>query len=97
MGFDLNKTNSRLFVEAGNVFSKDNGDGKLDKNEYMLDMTNSSNSVLRIGDAELPVDKNILVKNGVTHELEGIVVYAPVTGKVYIPAETISIVNGIKK
>jgi alkaline phosphatase len=96
LGFDLNKTNSRLFVEAGDVFSKDNGDGKLDKNEYMVDMTDSSNPVLRIGDAELPVSKNILVQNGVTHELEGTVVYAPVTGKVYIPAEVISLVNGAK-
>ena len=96
MGFNLSKVNSRLFIEVGDVFSKDNGDGKLGKNEYLLDMTNSSNPVLRIGDAELPVDKNILVKNGVIHELEGIVVYAPVTGKVYIPAEAISMVNGIK-
>lgn len=93
MGFDLNETNSCLFVEAGDVFSKDNGDGKLDKNEYMIDMTNSSNPVLRIGNAELPVDKNILVKDGVTHELDGIVVYSPVTDKVYIPAEVISLIN----
>jgi alkaline phosphatase len=93
MGFDLNKTNSCLFVEAGDVFSKDNGDGKLEKNEYMLDVTNSSNPTLRIGNAELPVDKNILIKNGVTHELDGIVVFSPVTGKVYIPAEVISLIN----
>ena len=79
--------------KLGDVFSKDNGDGKLDKNEYMLDMTDSSNPVLRIGNAELPVDKNILVKNGATHELDGIVVYAPVTGKVYIPTEVISLIN----
>ncbi|MHB8102140.1 MAG: hypothetical protein ACYDEF_08200 [Methanosarcina sp.] len=51
---------------------------------------------MRIGDAELPVSKNILIKNGVTDELEGTVVYAPVTGKVYIPAEVISLVNGAK-
>ncbi len=70
LGFDLNKANSRLFVEVGDVFSKDNGDGKLDKNEYTLDMTNSSNPVLKIGDSELPVDKNILFKNGQSHELE---------------------------
>ncbi len=93
MGFDLNQTNARLFVEVGDVFKKDNGEGKLDKNEYMLDMTNSSNPVLRIGDVELPVDENILIKNGVTHELEGIIVYALVTGKVYIPTEAITMVN----
>jgi alkaline phosphatase len=94
IGFDLNKTNSQLFVEADEFFSKDNGDGKLDENEYLLNMTNSSNPVLRIGDSELPVNKNLLIKDGVVHELEGIVVYAPVSNKVYIPSEALSLVNG---
>lgn len=96
LGFDLNRTNSRLYVEVGEYFSRDNGDGKLNENEYLLDMTNSSNPVLRIGDAELPVSKNILIKDGVTYELEGIVVYAPATGKVYIPSEVLSLVEGKK-
>ena len=96
LGFDLNRTNSHLYVEVGEYFSRDNGDGKLDENEYLLDMTNSSNPVLRIGDAEMPVSKNILIKDGVTYELEGIVVYAPATGKVYIPSEVLSLVNGKK-
>lgn len=55
-------------------------------------MTDSSNPVLRIGNAKLPVSKNLLLKDGVTHELKGIVVYAPVTGKVYIPYEVLSLV-----
>lgn len=93
-GFDLNETNRYLFVEVGEVFSRDDGDGKLDENEYLLDMTNSSNPVLRIGGAELPVSKNILITEDETYELEGIVVYAPVTGKVYIPSEVLSLVNG---
>jgi alkaline phosphatase len=92
LGFDLNKTNKCLFVEVGKAFSRDNGDGQLDENEYLLDMTDSSNPVLRIGDAELPVSKNLLIKDGVTHELKGIVVYAPVTDKVYIPGEVLSLV-----
>jgi alkaline phosphatase len=82
---------------VGEVFSKDNGDGKLDKNEYLLNTTDSSNPVLQIGDAKLPVNTNILIKNDVAHELEGIVVYAPVTGKVYIPSEALSLINGTKK
>ncbi len=96
LGFDLNKTNSHLFVEVGKIFSKDNGDGHLDKNEYLLNMTDFSNPVLDIGNAELPVSTNILIKNGVAHELEGIVVYAPVTGKIYIPAGALSFINGTK-
>jgi alkaline phosphatase len=93
LGFDLNKVNSRLFVEVGDVFSKDNGDGKLDKNEYRLETANSSNPVLRIGDCQLPIDKNILIRNGITHELEGIVTYAPETGRIYIPAEVVPLVK----
>jgi alkaline phosphatase len=92
IGFDLNETNICLFVEVGEAFSRDNGDGQLDENEYLLDMTDASNPVLRIGNAELPVNKNLLIKDGVTHELKGIVVYAPVTGKVYIPGEVLSLV-----
>jgi alkaline phosphatase len=97
LGFDLKKTNSRLFVEVGKVFSKDNGDGILNKTEYIVDTTTDpSNPVLRIGDCQLPVDKNILVKNGVTSELEGIVTYSPKTDKAYIPAEAVSLIKGTK-
>ena len=53
-GFNLEETNRYLFVEVSEVFSRDNGDGKLDENEYLLDLTSSLNPVLRIGDAELP-------------------------------------------
>ena len=88
LGFDLNKTSSRLFVEVGDVFSK---------NQYMLNTSNSSNPVLEIGDCQLPIDKNILIKNGTTHELEGIVTYAPETGRIYIPAEVIPMVKGTKR
>jgi alkaline phosphatase len=97
LGLNLDKVNSRLFVEVGSAFSKDNGDGKLDKNEYKLDMTDPSNPVLRIGDCQLPIDKNILIKKGTTRELEGIVTYSPETGRIYIPAEAISLVKGTKK
>jgi len=92
LGFDLKESNSCLFVEVGEFFSKDNGDGHLDENGYLLDMTDPSNPVLKIGDSELPVSKDLLIKDGVTHELEGIVVYAPVTDRVYVPAEVLSLV-----
>jgi alkaline phosphatase len=89
--FDLAETNDQLFVEAGEVFSEDDGDGVLEDDEYLLDITDPENPVLKIGDAELPVSKNLLIKDGVTHELEGIVVYAPATGKIYFPAEVLSV------
>lgn len=92
IGFNLDETNSCLFVEVGEVFPIDNEDGQADENEYLLDMTDSSNPVLKIGDAELPVNKNVLIKDGITHELKGVVVYAPVTGKIYIPDDVLSLV-----
>jgi alkaline phosphatase len=92
LGFDLNETNECLFIETGEVFSRDNGDRQLDENEYSLDMTDPLNPVLKIGDAELPVSKNLLIKDGVTHELNGIVIYASETDKVYIPDEVLSLV-----
>jgi alkaline phosphatase len=55
-------------------------------------MTDPLNPVLKIGDAELPVSKNLLIKDGVTHELNGIVIYASETDKIYIPDEVLSLV-----
>ncbi|MGB9928372.1 MAG: alkaline phosphatase [Methanosarcina sp.] len=92
VGFDLNETNKCLFVEVDQVFSKDNGDGQLDNGENLMDLTDSSNPVLKIGDSNLPVNKNILIKDGETHELKGIVTYSPITGKVYIPEEVLSLI-----
>ncbi|WP_048128158.1 hypothetical protein [Methanosarcina lacustris] len=96
LSFNLNETSSCLFVEAGEVFSRDNGDRQLDENEYSLNMTDPSNHVLRIGNAELPVSKNIFIKDGITHELEGIVIYAPATDKIYFLAEALPLINGTK-
>jgi hypothetical protein len=61
-----------------------------------LDMTNASNPVLKIGEYQMPIDKNILIKNGTPPELEGIVTYAPETGRIYIPAEAVPLIKGTK-
>jgi alkaline phosphatase len=37
---------------------------------------------------------NLLLKNGITHEFEGIVVYAQATDRFYVPSEALSIMNG---
>jgi alkaline phosphatase len=91
LSFDLAETNEHLFVEVGEVFSEDNGDGVLEAGEYLLDTTDPENVVLKIGDAELPVNKNILVKDNVTHELDGIVIYSSATDKIYFPIEVLSL------
>jgi alkaline phosphatase len=95
-GFDLNEINSCLLVEVGEICSRDNGDEQLNEDEYLLDVTDPSNPILRIGDTELPVSKNILIKNGEAYELDGMVVYSPATDRIYVPVEAISLVMGQK-
>jgi alkaline phosphatase len=76
LGVNLGWTQDRLFVECDDMFP----------GECVLDtVTDPANPVLNVRDAQLPINKNLLIKSGRTRELEGIVVYAPKTGKVYIP------------
>lgn len=84
LGFDLDSINKELFVEAGEVFP-----------DYEMDWSDSANPVLKINNFKLPVNKNILQLNGKTHELNGIVVYAPVTGKVYIPEQAVRLMREV--
>lgn len=83
LGFDLDETNKKLFVEVGKISSN-----------YNLDKFDSANPVLRIDSFELPINKNILIVRDEVHELNGIVVYAPMTEKVYIPMDAVRIIEG---
>ena len=82
LGFDLDETNKELFAEAGEVFS-----------DYNLDKSDSANPVLKIDSFELPINKNILIAGDEVRELNGIVVYAPMTEKVYIPMDAVQIMK----
>ncbi len=82
-GFSLDKLNDRLFVEAGKAFTF-----------CQLDKTDKKNPVLKVGKAELPCSKNILRKDGRETLLEGLVVYAPKTDKVYVPRHAVRLLNG---
>jgi alkaline phosphatase len=84
-GFNLDVVAQRLFV---------NIDEEREIDEWTLDMTDAENPVLLItvdgNDAELPVSKNLISVFGQPDmELEGLVVYAPETGNVYIPEQAI--------
>jgi alkaline phosphatase len=91
MGLDLGLLTERLFVEADAVFPQ----GKITVEK------DGENRVARITlpdkTAELPVNKNILMTAGRSVELEGVVVYAPNTGKVYIPSEAAERLRGSKR
>ncbi|MBE3131321.1 MAG: alkaline phosphatase [Acidobacteria bacterium] len=89
MGFDFESLNKRLFVEAEASFSAVGLEARLDK-------TDPANPVLVVqkgeSKAELPLSKNLLLMNGKTVELEGIVVLAEKLGKVYLPKQAVDLV-----
>ncbi|MFH1157225.1 MAG: alkaline phosphatase [Pseudomonadota bacterium] len=81
-GFDLNVLNDRLFVNASTAFLF-----------TQFDETDPANPVLKVGAAELPFSKNILRINGQETLLEGLVVYAPKNGNIYVPRQAINLIN----
>jgi alkaline phosphatase len=86
LGFNLDSINRELFVEVGEVFSN-----------YDLDKSDTTNPVLRINKIELPINKNLIKAEGKTYELNGIVVYASKTNKVYIPREAVNLIKRLSK
>jgi alkaline phosphatase len=92
MGFDLEKLNRRLFVEAARAF----GGGRV-----AVDKSDPANPVVKIASgaktAELPVNKNLLKMGERMFSLEGVVVYAPDTERAYIPLQAVHLIKGSKQ
>ncbi|MEJ2223833.1 MAG: alkaline phosphatase [Syntrophobacterales bacterium] len=89
LGLNLERLNNRLFQEAA---------GALPSGQVTIDKTDPENPVVKIvlqkKQAELPVNKNLLKLDGKTTQLEGVVVYAPNTGKAYIPLQAVNLIKG---
>jgi alkaline phosphatase len=89
LGFDLERLNQRLFVDAAQAFA----DAKV-----TVDKTDAANPVVKIDFngkvAELPVNKNLLRIGDRTAELEGIAVYIAKTQKVYLPMQAVNLIRG---
>jgi alkaline phosphatase len=89
LGLNLDRLNARLFQEAG---------GALPGGQVTIDTSDPENPVVKVSlpgkQAELPVNKNILKLNGESISLEGVVVYAPHTGKAYIPLQAVNLITG---
>ncbi|MHC1746562.1 MAG: alkaline phosphatase [Negativicutes bacterium] len=88
LGFDLDKVNDKLFVDASKAFGEIGA-------KISIDRSDPQNLVLiaekgRIK-AEMPFSKNILKIGEKTYELNGITVFAPKTGKVYIPQQAVNL------
>lgn len=92
LGLDLNKLTSRLFVEASKPF---------EGGRVFLDRADETNPVVKVEfrgkTAALPVNKNLVQVGDVVSELEGVVVYAPDTGRVYLPLQAIHLIKGTAK
>jgi len=85
LGFDLKYIEKLLFVEVGSVFK-----------EYNIDKSDPKNPVLKIGKAQLPINKDLIYMNGKMTNLNGIVFYSPHTQKSYIPLKAIKIIKKIE-
>ncbi len=89
LGLNLDRLNARLFQEAT---------GALAGGQVDIDKSDPENPVIKISfqgkQAELPVNKNILKLDGNQINLEGVVVYAPNTGKAYLPLEAVNLIKG---
>ena len=85
LGLSLEYINKELFVEVGETYP-----------DFSLDKSDTTNPVLRISSFELPINKNLLIADGKTYELKGIVVYAPATEKVYIPKDAVQLMETLK-
>lgn len=89
LGLSLDRLNARLFVDAA---------GALAGGEVAVDRSDPENPVVKISyqgkKAELPVNTNLLRLEGRTLPLEGLVVHASPTGKVYLPRQAINLIKG---
>lgn len=88
LGIDLARANQRLFVEAADAF---------DSESVSLDASDEKNPVVVITYMDkafrFPVNKSVMESDGKTLTLEGVAVYAPNTGKAYIPAQAVKMIK----
>jgi len=84
MGFELEEITGRLFVEAGQAFPGV---------EIEIDRSDRHNPVVVVGPARLPVNQNVLLLDGRTHLLEGVVIYIPATDRAYLPRQAVELIR----
>jgi alkaline phosphatase len=93
LGLDLDKLTSRLFVDADQAFARGG--------RVFLDQTDERNPLVKVEfkgkSAELAVNKNLVNVGNVVSEVEGVVVYAPDIGKIYLPLQAVQMIKGTVK
>ncbi len=104
LGLNMTQLQNRLFVSLDDAFGNEN---------WILDETNPDNPVAKLSatlsgcyiQAELPINKDLLTitatlsgeKIEKEFNLEGVVVYAANTGRVYVPRQAVMIMKTIGK
>ena len=91
MGFDLPALQERLFVDAVPSLAALGLQAEVDR-------TQAANPILRVRNSQgeevrLPIHKNELLTSDRRYELEGLVVWADQTGKVYVPRQAITLIR----
>lgn len=83
-GVNAVQLNKKLYVNAMDLFPN-----------AAIDLTDPANPVLQIDEWSLPTSKDLLINNrtGKVKELKGLVVYAPVTNRVYIPRQAVRMID----
>lgn len=88
LGFNLADVDAKLFVDAEKAFTAIGA-------KTFLDKSDANNPVLVVTKgavkAELPLSKNLIKINGKVYQLNGIVVLAPKTGKVFLPQQAVEL------
>jgi alkaline phosphatase len=86
LGFELKEVDERLFVPAHDLFGQVGATTGIDRRD-------PENPILTVErgnkKAELPFSKDVILlkQTGKEHRMEGVTIYAPKTGKVYLPRQ----------
>lgn len=79
---DLEKLTDDLFLDLDST--------QLD---YQIDLSNDGDRIVRVGDAIIPVGKDLMRWNGEEIRLPGLTIYAPKTNKVYLSREAVRLLG----
>ena len=91
MGFDLKDINRELFVDAGEAFREIGASVSIDNSipeRRLLVVEKNGKKAQFITSTNI---MKIIARRERVHELNGIIVFAPATGKVYVPREAITV------
>lgn len=92
MNFDLAKIDQRLFAPADILFNRIGATMEIDSTDPNNKMLVVKRNVgKKSATAKLPFSKDLLICNNASYQMPGITVFAPNTGKVYVPEKALQL------